>query len=223
MTQPVATPPDPHHSDAGRPGRRPRWRILYERMATLRDGELLPYEEMANLLDLDLTNTSHYQVTLASARKAADQLRLDGKKVCRLVRGHGYQVADPGQAIELARRHQTRAVAEIHAGHTTIDTIDRGKLDVTTARLVEAMAIGFARQHHMMRQLDVRQSRLETAMDALTATTHGTATRVEQTAARVGAAETGLTELTQRVNELAKTIGQPPVTPPSFLPPATGS
>ncbi|MGC5032813.1 hypothetical protein [Micromonospora sp. DT229] len=214
MTHPAAT--SGHTSGAERPGRPPRWRILYERMATLRDSELLPYEEMANLLDLDLANTSHYQVTLASARKAADQLRVDGKKVCRLVRGHGYQVADPGQAIELARRHQTRAVAEIHAGHTTIETIDRGKLDVTTARLVEAMAIGFARQHHMMRQLDVRQSRLETAMDALTATTHGTATRVE-------AAENGLTELTHRVNELAKTIGQPPVTPPSFLPPATGS
>ncbi|MEU7618784.1 hypothetical protein AB0B27_22185 [Micromonospora rifamycinica] len=220
MTHPAANPRHPNGSErlVGGP---PRWQILYERMAALQDGELLPYKEMATLLGLDLTNTSHYQVTLASARKAAEKLRADGKKVCRLVRRQGYEVASPGQAIELARRHQSRAVAEVHAGHTTIETIDRSKLDVTTARLVEAMAIGFTRQHLMMRQLDVRQTRLETAMAALTASTQGTATRVEETAARVGVAEDGINDLTRRVNDLARTIGHPGPQP-SFLPPTYG-
>ncbi|ROO63044.1 hypothetical protein EDC02_5055 [Micromonospora sp. Llam0] len=83
----------------------------------------------------------------------------------------------------------------------------------------------------MMRQLDVRQNRLETTIAALTETTHGTATRVEETAARIHAPQDDLTILKQRVAELEKTTsghhtqqhpgGHVPHT--SFLPPGTGS
>ncbi|MDG4768636.1 hypothetical protein O7632_31790 [Solwaraspora sp. WMMD406] len=92
------------------------------------------------------------------------------------------------------------------------------------------MVIGFARQNAMMRQLDVRQDRLETTIAALTETTHGTATRVEETAARVHATQTHLAHLSQRVAELENASGHHThhhpgghAPRPSFLPPDTGS
>ncbi|MGI5213840.1 hypothetical protein [Plantactinospora sp. CA-290183] len=182
--------------------RRARWRVLYEAMARLNAGDLISYEEMGNLLGLNFLDHDHKQAISVSARKAADELQRQEKKVLRIVRGHGYQVAQPGQVIELAHRHQARAVAEVDAGHAAIDTIDLSGLDATTARLVEATAMGFARQAVIMRQFDVRQQRLETAMAALTETTQTAVTRVDEASKRVDANEAEIQQLQRRLAEL---------------------
>jgi hypothetical protein len=201
---------NPAHSTdlvaAGKPGRPagelPRWRLLYDAMATLKPGDLLRYEEMGELLGLDFLEPKGKQAILGGARKAAEQLRQQEKMVFRIVRGHGYEVAQPAQVIELARRHQARAVAEVEAGHAKIEAIDLAQVDVTTARLIEATAMGFARQAVMMRQLDVRQDRLETAMAAVSVTAQAAFTRVEETSTRVEANQAEIQQLQRRLAEL---------------------
>ncbi|WP_148083819.1 hypothetical protein [Micromonospora sp. Llam0] len=137
-------------------------------MSRLQPGDILSYDEMGQLLDLDpADHTGGRQAIHAAARKAAEVLLTQRRTVFTVARGRGYQHARPDQVLDLAHRHQARAVAEVTDAHTKVDTIDLTSVDVTTARLVQATATGLAHQAAMMRQLDVRQNRLDTAMAAL--------------------------------------------------------
>lgn len=185
-----------------RSGELPRWRILYDVMIKLKPGDLITYVEMAGLLGLDIDVAGNKSMLHAALRKAVDELLERHRTVFHLVRGRGYQVARPGQVIEVARQHQARAVAEIESGHTKIEAVDRSQVDSTTARLIEATAMGFARQAAMMRQLDVRQKRVETAMAALAETAYTAVNRADETATRVDATEAEIGELRQRIAEL---------------------
>jgi uncharacterized HAD superfamily protein len=185
-----------------RPGEVARWRILYDAMFKLKPGDLITYADMGDMLGLDIDVTAHKAMLHGALRKAVDELLARHRMVFHLVRGRGYQVARPGQVIEVARQHQARAFVEIESGHTKIEAIDTTQVDNTTARLIEATAIGFARQAVIMRQLDVRQNRLETAMAALAVTANTAVSRADETATRVDATEAELTELRKRIAEL---------------------
>ncbi|MFY1633658.1 hypothetical protein ACN27F_10295 [Solwaraspora sp. WMMB335] len=165
-------PPDDDRRAARRPGQPvgtvPRWQILVAAMSRLQPGDILSYDEMGQLLGLDpADHTGGRQAIHAAARKAAEVLLTQDRKVFAVARGRGYQHARPNQVLDLAHRHQARAVAEVTDAHTKVDTIDLTSVDATTARLVQATATGFAHQAAMMRQFDVRQDRLDTAMAAL--------------------------------------------------------
>ena len=185
-----------------RVGELARWRILYDAMIKLKPGDLITYPEMVALLDLDIEVAGHKAMLHGAIRKAVQELLARHRMVFHLVRGRGYQVARPGQVIEVARQHQARAVTEIESGHTKIEAIDLTQVDNATARLIEATAIGFARQAVMMRQLDVRQQRVETAMAALAVTAHTAVNRADEAAARVDATDAELAELRNRIAEL---------------------
>jgi hypothetical protein len=171
-------------------------------MFKLTPGDLITYVEMADLLGLDIEVAGHKAMLHGAIRKAVDELLARHRMVFHMVRGRGYQVARPVQVIEVARQHQARAVAEIESGHTKIEAVDRSEVDTTTARLIEATAMGFARQALMMRQLDVRQKRIETAMAALAETANSAVDRADETATRVDANEAELAELRKRIAEL---------------------
>jgi hypothetical protein len=171
-------------------------------MDKLEVGDMLTYEQIAALLDLDHTNTRDRQTISVSARRACQVLAVRAKKVAQLVRGTGYAIADPDSVMVLARRHQSRAVAEVAAGQAKVDTIDTSRLDSTTARLVHATAMGFQRQAVIMRHLDVRQQRLESALEALAFTVHTTASRVEETSTKVDDTTAEMAHLRQRLARL---------------------
>lgn len=188
--------------ESRRSGETARWRVLYDAMFKLSPGDLITYAEMGGMLGLDIDVVVHKAMLHGAIRKAVDELLERHRMVFHLVRGQGYQVARPGQVIEVARQHQARAVAEIESGHTKIEAIDQTQVDVTTARLIEATAMGFARQAVMMRQFDVRQNRLETAMAALAVTANTAVSRADETATRVDATEAELAKLRNRIAEL---------------------
>lgn len=176
-----------------------RWRVLYDRMATLQIGELLSYEDMGELLGLDFLDRPQRNIINVSARKAATELEKKQGMVFRIMRGHGYQRAKPEQVLDLARRHQHRAQREVASGAAKVATIDLRQLDSTTARIVEATAMAFARQEAIMRSLDVRQDRLDVAMQALGVRQQVTDQRVTQTAQRVDATLSHIERLEQEV------------------------
>jgi len=176
----------------------PRWRRLYDELARLKPGDLYCYEDMGLLLGLDFLEPADRKVIGVLARRAAAELRRKDNRVCRIMRGHGYQVAQPGQVIEIAQRHQRRAVVEVERGIAVVETIDQAEVDVTTARLVTATLLGLSRQAAMMRQLDVRQDRLEVAMAALTDTT---STQLIETRAAVD-------QLRERLDEMDRRSGR---------------
>jgi uncharacterized coiled-coil protein SlyX len=194
----------------------PRWQIVYQAMNQLGGGETLTYTRMGELLNLDPSNRKQMPLIAQAAKKAADVLRDRDRRIATVVRGHGYQLADTEQVLVLAQRHQTRAVAEVEAGATAVDTIDLSSLDATTARLVQATAMGFARQAAFMRTMDIRQQRLETTMAALETTTTHTANQAAETSIRVDQTQAELAHLRQRLAALESAPAGPPPVPAPF-------
>lgn len=148
-------------------GSQPRWKILYDGLNNLRDTQLLSYTDMGDLLGLDPEKANDRSAIYQALRKAIEELRRQTRKVVRIERGHGCRLATAEQVLVVARRHQGRAAREVAVAHDKVSAIDTSGLDSTTARLVEATRIGFARQSEMIRQLDVRQDRLDAALEAL--------------------------------------------------------
>jgi DNA repair exonuclease SbcCD ATPase subunit len=193
-----------------RPGSElPRWRVLHQAMSELGNNELLSYERMGELLSLDPADRRKMFLIGKAAKRAANELRDHDRRIATLVRGQGYQIADTEQVLALAQRHQSRAISEVEAGAAAVDTIDQSTLDPVMARLVQATAMGFARQQAIMNNMDVRQRRLETTMEALASTTESTAHRVKETSTRMERAEAELAQLRQTVEELQSSTTPP--------------
>jgi len=194
--------------------------VLFEPMDRLEPGQLLRYEEMGLLLGLDFQNQRHKQLIMAAARKAADELRSQRNKVFRIVRGHGFERAQVGQVIALAHRHQARAAAAVQAGHDTIVTINLDELDSTTATVVRATVMAFERQAAFMRQLDVRQDRLDAAIAAVNTTAQNAVNRAQQAASQATATQATVDQILERITALERQRAGAPEAP-NFLPPGT--
>lgn len=158
---PAPTPASPHK------GKDPRWKIVYDAMSSLPPDTLITYNELGEILGVDASTRSGKVQIGAAARKAIRELEVRANMVFTVVRGQGYQRAEPTTVIIMARRHQEKAIAEIEHGASKVATIDLTKVDTQTANLARATGIAFARQAAAMKTLDVRQRRLDTALAAL--------------------------------------------------------
>lgn len=194
------------------PGAPARWTILYDAMIKLAPGDLLCYEDMGELLGLDFQIIKQRNVINAAARRAADEATRRKSMVFRIMRGHGYQVAEPTQVLELARNHQSRAMREVGAGATKVATIDTSQVDVTMAKIVEATQMSLTRQQAYMASLDVRQKRLAIAVAALGVQQAVTQSTVDKTLERVDATQEQIARLERELEALKQ---QPPAAPPS--------
>ena len=161
-------------------GQKARWRILADAMEQMHPGHILMYETMGELLGLDHQDPAHKQAISLAARKASSELERSARMVFKVVRGHGYQCAQPSEVMGMVRRHQEKAMTEVGAAVQKVDAVDLSTLDSTTRKLFEVAGIALTQQQHMMGQLDVRQGKLERAMSALGVRQVETETRVEQ-------------------------------------------
>ena len=203
MTDAGTLTPTPVEQRRGRrKGEPARWTVLCTAMAGFESGDTLPYTEMAVLIGMDYADPRQRQIVRATARRAADELRKREKKFVAMVRGEGYKVPEAQEAVVLARRHQARAVTEVATGLAVAESVDLSQVDATTARLIQATVVGFARQEMVMRSFDVRQDRLETAMQALAVSVSTTATRVEQTSVRLDEQDAELAALRKKLLRL---------------------
>ncbi len=198
--EPVA---EPAPSGRGRrPGAPPRWRVIFDRMDEVEPGQILRYEDLGALLGLDCVDRRQKLLVMGAARKASEELRRRHNKVFRIVRGQGFERAQVGQVIELAHRQQARAAAAVRVGHEAIVTINVGELDSTTAAVVRATGMAFERQAELMRQLDVRQDRLDAAIAAVNATARTAVNRAQKAASQVSATQETVEHLIKRVSDL---------------------
>src|SRR5205814_10234506 len=142
-------------------GEKARWRILFEAMKDMKPGHIILYEVMGEVLGLDHVDPSQKSAIGVAARKAVEELRRTERRVFKIVRGHGYQCAQPSEVLSLVQQHQERAITEARAGAEKTAAVDVSRLDPTTRRLFEATAISLSRQQDLMGQLDVRQQKLQ--------------------------------------------------------------
>lgn len=191
-----------HRRPGPKPGSRPRGEILFEAMAVLKVGDTLSWEQMGELLGLDPADPKQRPAISVAAKRACALLTERERKIARLVWGQGYQIADSEAVMVLAHRHQSRALAEVAAGRAKVNTINLSELDATTAKIVEATAMGFARQAEFMGRLDVRQQRLERVIGALADRVDDTASRVQETSTKTDDNAEEIARIRERLTQL---------------------
>lgn len=185
-----------------KPGIQSRGEILFEAMAVLKAGDTLSWEQMGELLGLDPAHPKQRPAISVAAKRACVLLTERERKIARLVWGQGYQIADSDSVMVLAHRHQSRALAEVEAGRAKVNTIDLTGLDATSAKIVEATAMGFARQAEYMGRLDVRQQRIERVVGALAERVDDTASMVEKASTKTDDNAEEITRIRERLAQL---------------------
>lgn len=140
-----------------RGGKPARWHVLYAAMEKLEPHELLHYEQMGALLGLDFIERRG--AIASAAARAATQLALEGRMVLRVVRGHGYERANPGQVLDMVAVHQERSRKEIDRAVTKVAAVPVQDMDGGMARIFEATRAGLSAQQQALASFDMRLER----------------------------------------------------------------
>ncbi len=146
-------------------GETARWRILYDLLSGRTVGDVLNYEVMAEALDLDPIEDRH-TIQLAM-RRASRELELENKHAVEAVQNVGYRIVEPEEHLRLARGQQRRASRALARGHSKVVNVDLSNVDPEVRNAFQVVASAFAMQMEFNRRTDVRQKKLEDALDAV--------------------------------------------------------
>lgn len=145
-----------------------RWRVLYhELLKSTSHGDLITYDAMGNMLDLD-PEADRHAIQMAVRRAARELLEAD-KLALDAVPNQGYRVVQASEHMELARRQQRRSHRALSRGHKTVVNVDFSGMEPEVRKAFDVMASAFAMQMDFNRRIDVRQRNLESATKAVTA------------------------------------------------------
>lgn len=162
-------------------GETARWRILYNLLAQVEVDSIVSYETMAEALDLDPRRDRHtMQVAI---RRAAIELEKVDKHAVEAVKNVGYRVVEPEEHLRLAKYQQRRSSRALVRGHSKVVNVDLSNVDPEVRQAFEVVAAAFAMQMDFNRRTDIRQKRLEQALDAV----HKKSTRTDEEIAELRA------------------------------------
>lgn len=158
-----------------------RWRTLYDLLADSAIGDVLTYEAMAEALQLDPSEDRHtIQVAM---RRAAKELEQEDKRAVEAVQNVGYRIVEPEEHLRLARGQQRRSSRALARGHSKVVNVDLSNVDPEVRQAFQVVASAFAMQMEFNRRTDIRQKRLEDALDAV----HEKSTRTDEEVAELRA------------------------------------
>lgn len=146
-------------------GEQARWRTIYEILSATGTGEVLTYKEMAEALDLDPDEQRH-TIQMAMRRAAIEHEKFD-KRAVEAVANVGYRVVLPPEHMRLAKQQQARSSRALVAGRSKVVNVDLNGLEPDVRQAFQVVAQAFALQMDFNRRMDVRQQRLEQAMQAI--------------------------------------------------------
>lgn len=142
-----------------------RWRILYALLAGSAVGDVLTYEAMAEALDLDPADDRHtIQVAM---RRAAKELEQEDKHAVEAVQNVGYRIVETEEHLRLARQQQRRSTRALVRGHSKVVNVDLSGVDPEVRNAFQVVASAFAMQMEFNRRTDVRQKKLEDALETV--------------------------------------------------------
>lgn len=156
-------------------GDRPRWEMIVEAMQPLDVGDILTYQQIADALEepewRNTFRTSFY--------KAANVWGEEHHRAFRAVPNVGYRVVEAAEHEALARLHHRKSRRQIHKARTVIGRADRTELTAEQAERFDAIEITLGRQADMIRRLDRRMDRHETALKSARSEQSSTESRVQ--------------------------------------------
>lgn len=174
-------------------GEEARWKVVYRLLKSKSVGDVLTYAEMGEALGMDPDEDRH-SMQMALRRAAKEYLTVD-QHALDVMPNVGYRVVTPPEHMNLAKRQQRRSRKALTRGHAQVVHVDMNGMEPEVRKGFELMALAFSAQMSFMKRMDVRQSRLEQAVSAVTP-------RVERT-------ETEVAELRERLARLEGQTVQP--------------
>lgn len=172
-------------------GETARWRIIYSLLEPLSTGSTLTYEQMGEALNLHPEDDRH-SIQMAVRRAARESEQVD-KRALEAVPNVGYRIVEPTEHGRLAVRQQQKSSRALKAGRSKVVNVDLNGVDPEVRKAFEVMAQAFSMQLDFNRRMDVRQKRLEDAVDSM-------AQKHDRSAGEVAA----LRERLERLERLAK-------------------
>lgn len=145
-------------------GERARWKDVYDVLKAASIGDVVTYEQLGEALQLD-PEADRHKIQMAIRRAAAEHEQQD-KRALDAVTNVGYRIVEASEHLELARRHQSKASRALIRGHSKAVNVDLTGMDAQTRTALETVARAFAMQMDFNRRFDVRQKRLEEALNA---------------------------------------------------------
>lgn len=153
-------------------GDQARWRTLYQRLRKLLVGDVLTYDEMGALLQLDpMTDRHTMQMAM---RRAARELEEVDKHAVDSVLNVGYRIVEAADHVMLAKRHQRKAGKSLVRSHSKVVNVDLNNTSPELRHVIEVGAAAIAAQLDFNRRMDLRQSNLERAVQAVASKTDRT-------------------------------------------------
>lgn len=147
-------------------GEKARWRIVYDVLAKKDHDDTVTYAELGEALDLDPTHSRH-QIQMAVRRAAKEYLEID-KRALEPVKNQGYRVVQAPEHLRLAQMQQRKSRRALDSGHSKVVNVDLNGMDPEVRKAFDVTAQAFGMLADLHRRLDVRQKRLESAVEAIT-------------------------------------------------------
>ncbi len=167
---------------------RPRWEYLYETLRGAEKDQVFTYAELIAVLD-DGADKAAVQ---SAVRRAARELAKVDNRAVDAVRGVGYRVVRPEEHVTLAKRQQRKSGRALQRSHDAVTYVDLAELEPQVRNAVEVMAVAISMQQQFMRNLDIRQNRIEQIV----------ASHVEKTDEQAAQTNIQVAELERRLAEL---------------------
>lgn len=165
-------------------GETARWRTLYELLREMSVNDVLTYKTMGEALGLNPRKDRHtMQVAMRRASREFEQI---DKHATEAVKNIGYRIVESEEHLMLARGHQRKSSNALVRGQSKVTNVDLADIDDPEVRKAfQVMAQAFAMQMEFNRRTDVRQSKLESALDAVREDSTRTADEVAELRARL--------------------------------------
>ena len=146
-------------------GETARWRVIYELLAECDVDEVVTYEQMGEALQLDPVGDRH-SIQLAM-RRASIELEKVNKRATEAVVNVGYRVVEPEEHLRLAKGQQRRSSKALARGHSKVVNVDLTGVDPEVRKAFQVVASAFAMQMEFNRRTDIRQKKLEDALETV--------------------------------------------------------
>lgn len=129
-------------------GVKAEWRIVYDRLKSLKVDEVITYQELSDLLGRPFVNDR------APYYRAKQELERNDSKTLANVSGRGYRVVHPTEHERLAKGHVRRSHRQLTKAKDRVDSADRKGLTPEERRRLEAMSVHLSSLHAVVQRLN---------------------------------------------------------------------
>jgi len=165
-----------------------QWRIVYDAVAALNIGDTVTYEQLSEMLGRPFADDR------GPIYRAMTELERENRRTLDVVPRVGYRVVDAPEHEKLARRHHKRSRRQLKKAHSKLASADRARLTPEERAKFDALELTVSRHEDMIRRLDSRVEKHETAIKDNRRTTKELEARVDELAERLARAGIELPE-----------------------------